>query len=188
MSAVLAACGGSGAQPSPEPGDPSMAGSSTSQDSSTVEIANPKDVTAIDVCDLLPDSAASSLGMKPEGERKSNGLKESLPDACVWEDPDDGGSKISLTAIDGRSIQVYYDNRSTYQDFEKINVEGYPAVRANKISSENLGSCNIFLGVNQKQVVMTRVRLNNEETGAVNPCDRAKRALELSVSSWPDAE
>ncbi len=50
------------------------------------------------------------------------------------------------------------------------------------------GSCNIFLASKQGQVVQSYSRLNSDDTGKVDPCAKAKKALKLSVSSWPAAE
>lgn len=186
LATVLAACsGGSGAEgPSTGAKNPSAA----PQASSGPEIANPKDAAAVDVCSLLSSEAATTLGVKLEGEKDSNGLKSSLPDACTWESPDGGSSKISLTAIDGRSIQVYYRNQSTYVDFKKLTIAGYPAVRANRNDPMVGGSCSVFLATKKNQTVMSASRLNARDTGTVDPCMKAKKALGLSLPSWPAAK
>ncbi|NHD19454.1 MULTISPECIES: DUF3558 domain-containing protein [unclassified Actinopolyspora] len=189
LSVVLAACsGGSGADSgSPSSGSRS-ADASGSQGSSGVEIANPKDAAAADVCSLLPAEAASQLGLKTEGEKKSSMTNPEASDACYWESPDGGATKNSFAVSDGRSIQQYYDNPDSFYDFEKMTIAGYPAVRANKGDPMSAGSCGIFLASKQDQVVQSFSSLNAEDTGKVDPCVRAKKALKLSVSSWPAAK
>lgn len=186
LTMILTACsGGSGAEGTP--GSNQTQQPATSQVSSGPEIANPKNATAMDVCSLLPGKAAGTLGVQSDGEKDSNDLKSSLPDACVWESPGSGATKISLTAIDDRSIQEYYDNSAQYADFKKLTIADYPAVRANKNDPMVGGSCYVFLASKRNQVVMSSARLNAKDTGKVDPCDMAKKALKLSVSSWPAA-
>ncbi len=50
------------------------------------------------------------------------------------------------------------------------------------------GSCDVFLASKKNQVVKSYFRLNAEDTGKVDPCDLSKKALKLSVSSWPAAK
>ncbi|NYH80825.1 hypothetical protein FHR84_004193 [Actinopolyspora biskrensis] len=186
LSAVLTACGGSGAE-SPSIEDQST-GTSDSQSSSGAEITNPKDAAAADVCSLLPVEVASQLGFKEQGEKESSMTNPEASDACYWESPDGGATKNSFAVSDGRSIQQYYDNPDSFYDFNKLNISGYPAVRANKDDPMSAGSCNIFLAPKQDQVVQSHSTLNAEDTGKVDPCAQAKKALKLSVSSWPAAK
>lgn len=189
LSVVLASCsGGSGA----ESGSPSSGGQSTdtsgSQSSSEVEIANPKDASATDVCSLLSADAATELGLSPEGEKKSSLTGESDPNSCYWKDPEDSATKSRFRVFGGRSIQSYYDNSGDFQDFKKLTISGYPAVRANKGDPMSAGSCNVYLATQQSQLVATSAHINAEDTGKIDPCARAKKALKLSISSWPAAK
>ncbi|MDR7301866.1 DUF3558 domain-containing protein [Haloactinomyces albus] len=187
LTAALAACSsGSGAEGTP--GNNQTQPPATSQAVSVPTIANPKNAAAMDVCKLLPSEAATELGMKSNGERHSNKLKPSLPDNCTWESPEGGSTKVSLTAIDDRSLQVYYENSSQYVDFGKLRIAGYPAVRANGNDPMEGGSCAIFMATQQDQIAKAFAAVPAAGTGKANPCDLSKKALKLSVSSWPAAK
>ncbi|SDR03356.1 Protein of unknown function [Actinopolyspora saharensis] len=153
-----------------------------------MDIANPKDAAATDVCSLLSARAATELGLSPEGERKSSLIDESDPDSCYWQDPGDRATKSRFRVFEGRSIQSYYENPGEFQDFKKLTISGYPAARANKGDPVSAGSCNVYLATQQNQLVATSAHVSVEDTGKVDPCAKAKKALKLSVSSWPAAE
>ncbi|WP_242687730.1 MULTISPECIES: DUF3558 domain-containing protein [unclassified Actinopolyspora] len=189
LSVVLAACsGGSGADSGAPSSQSRSADASGSQGSSGVDIANPKEAAAVDVCSLLPEQAASSLGLQNEGEKQSNGLGPSLPDSCEWSTAESIGTSVSLSVVGDRSIQTYFDNKSSYSDFEGFEISGNPAVRANKDDPMTGGSCAVFLATKKNQVVKSFSTIPARDVGKVNPCDLSKKALKLSVSSWPAAE
>ncbi|WP_092602423.1 DUF3558 domain-containing protein [Actinopolyspora xinjiangensis] len=193
VSMVLAGCASSGSADGSDGADgtdgstTSSVDSSASSERSGVEIANPKDAAALDPCDLLPAGAAESLGLKTQGQKQSNIFGSSLPDLCDWESPDGGEEHVSLSAIDDRSIEKYHENKSKYKDFEKIEVSGYPAVVANRINPADNGMCAIFLASQENQVVGSAVTVPVDDVGQTNPCDMAKKALKLSLPSWPAA-
>ncbi|WP_460328631.1 DUF3558 domain-containing protein [Actinopolyspora lacussalsi] len=182
------ACSGGSAPESPGSEERS-AESSASRNAAGPEIANPKDATTAKVCELLPAEAARELGLQPRGETPEGNLTlpDEAADRCVWKSSY-GATSVSLTPLAGRSIQQYYDNPQSYVDFKKLNIAGYPAVRANRDDPMSGGSCDIFLATKQNQVVKSYWRLNAADTGEVDPCGNAKKALRLSVSSWPAAK
>ncbi|WP_092978055.1 DUF3558 domain-containing protein [Actinopolyspora lacussalsi] len=191
LSLMLAACSSDAV----DEGDEGGASGSTrtsevtgSQSQTEVEIANPKDAAALEPCELLPAQAAKSLGMKTRGERKPNDINPSLPDACDWETPDGGAEKISLTAFGERSIQSYYDNKSQYGHFEKLSISNYPAVVAMDSSPMETGICSVFLASKQGEVVGSVANVTYDRVGKVDPCSTAKKALKLSLPSWPAAK
>ncbi|WP_157062952.1 DUF3558 domain-containing protein [Actinopolyspora mortivallis] len=189
VSVLLAACSaGSPAEPPSASGGPTTE-SSTSSDPSGVEIADPKDAMAVDECQLLTAEAAQKVGVRAQGEKKKENL--TLPDedpkTCIWESAS-GSTSIFLTVLSDRSIQQYYDNPDYFVDFKKLRIAGYPAVRANQDDPMTGGSCDVFLASKRNQVVKSTSFLPSDEVGTVDPCELSKQALELSVSSWPDAE
>ncbi|WP_092525133.1 DUF3558 domain-containing protein [Actinopolyspora saharensis] len=187
LSVVLAACSGGAGDESPASGSQSTE-TSSSQTTPGVDIANPKDATAVDVCSLLPEEAAQKLGVQAQGEKESNlTSSESSTEPCVWES-EYGATSVSLAPLSNSSIKQYLDGSDSYSDFKELTISGHPAVRANRNDPMTGGSCNIFLASKQGQVVQSYSRLNSEDTGNVDPCVKAKRTLELSVSSWPVAK
>ncbi|ASU77029.1 DUF3558 domain-containing protein [Actinopolyspora erythraea] len=187
LSMVLAGCASSGSADGTDGSATSSVNSSASLERSGVEIANPKDAAALDPCDLLPEGAAESLGLKTQGQKQSNIFGSSLPDLCDWESPNGGERHVSLSAIDGRSIEKYYKNRSKYKDFKKIELSGYPAVVANRVKPVDNGMCAVFLASQENQVVGSAVTVPVDDVGQTNPCDIGKKALKLSLPSWPAA-
>ncbi|MDP9643364.1 hypothetical protein J2S53_003309 [Actinopolyspora lacussalsi] len=160
--------------------------SSTSQ--SGTEIDAPKDAASIDPCELLTDDASAALGMEADGESSPNDLKPSLPDICRWESVENSFTTVSLTAFSDRSIQQYYDNKSTYGYFEKLDVSGYPAVVANTEDPANSADCVMYMAASANQVVMSSTDISPNDVGKVNPCDLSRKSLKLSLPSWPAAK
>ncbi|MCX2733293.1 DUF3558 domain-containing protein [Saccharopolyspora sp. NFXS83] len=153
---------------------------------SGVEVPNPKDASAVDVCELLPAQAAQGLGLSPEGKKSENSLNEDLAGNCMWHTPD-GAIAVGLASHGDRTLQSYYDNSADFVDFEKLDIAGYPAVRANTSDPKSDGGCAIFLASKSDQVVQSMSIVPTADINSVDPCDLSKRALEASVASWPAA-
>ncbi|PRW64232.1 hypothetical protein CEP50_06245 [Actinopolyspora mortivallis] len=161
-------------------------GDSTTPAGSGERIANPKDATAVGVCELLPAEAASELGVQQQGEKSTNELGGSGTPACTWESRD-GLTSVALSPAPDRSVRIYRKNRSQYVDYEEFEVGGYPVVRANKVKPMESGSCGMFIAAQENQLVQSFAAVPAEQVGKSDPCSLAEKALELSVSSWPDA-
>ncbi|WP_216628575.1 DUF3558 family protein, partial [Actinopolyspora erythraea] len=163
-------------------------GNATSSDSrSGTGITNPKNPAALEPCELLTNEAASTLGLTTNGERDQNDIKPDLPDLCVWKGENTDSKEVSLTIFPGRTIQQYYDNKSSYGYFEKLNISGYPAVIGNTEDPAKSSGCAMYMAANEKQVVLSSTFIPTKDIGQVNPCDLAKQSLELSLPSWPAA-
>lgn len=131
LSVVLAACSGGAGDESPASGSQSTE-TSSSQTTPGVDIANPKDATAVDVCSLLPEEAAQKLGVQAQGEKESNlTSSESSTEPCVWES-EYGATSVSLAPLSNSSIKQYLDGSDSYSDFKELTISGHPAVRANR--------------------------------------------------------
>ncbi|WP_157062906.1 DUF3558 domain-containing protein [Actinopolyspora mortivallis] len=180
---VLAGCSAGAGQQDPPEGQPS---SSSPETGSGMEIAHPKDAAAVDVCDLLPEEAATSLGVQQQGEKSTNNLAGSGTPACTWESRE-GKTKVSLSPAPGRSIRTYRQHKSEYVDYKEFEISGYSVVQANRVKPSEAGSCGMFLVAQEKQLVQSFVTLPVEQVGKTDPCSLARKALRLSVSSWPDA-
>lgn len=177
----LAACSGGADQDEGKP-TPSAA-----SDSGGIPIEAPKDAAANDVCDLLPADAATSLGFDPEGRSIANMIEPDAPDGCEWKTPENRGAGVTLTSRGDRSIGEYHQNREVYSDFEELTIAGHPAVRANQGDPMQDGSCNVFLGTKDDQVLASQASANAGEAGTTDPCDTALKALEASVPTLPQA-
>ncbi|SDK28513.1 Protein of unknown function [Actinopolyspora mzabensis] len=188
LTMALAACSSdsTGQTGTPEDTATSSVASSTSQ--SGTGIANPKNPAALEPCELLPDEAATTLGVETKGERIPNDLKPSLPDLCRWRGGETGSTRVSLVAFPGRTIQQYYDNKSSYGYFEKLEVSEHPAVVGNTEDPAKSSSCAMYMAANENQIVLSSTSIPANDIGKTNPCDLAQRALELSLPSWPAAK
>ncbi|MBE9376514.1 DUF3558 family protein [Saccharopolyspora sp. HNM0983] len=172
---VLAACSEGAQNDAPQPNPDAQGGS--------VEIENPRNASAPELCDLLPAGAATSLGMGPDGEvDDSPSLSEDKPEACLWRS-ENGGKSVSLGPIEDRSIREYHDNKSTYSDYEELTVAGHPAVRANQGDPSQDGFCAMFLATDDRQLLYA----HSHDVDTPNTCGLAQKALEASVPTLPAA-
>lgn len=107
---------------------------------------------AAERCGLLPADAATGLGLAPQGKEQSDPLDPEAPSPCVWNSVD-GKNRLSLTPLDGRSIQAYYDNKSKCVGFQELSIAGHPSVRANQGDPKQDGTCDIFLATKERQIL-----------------------------------
>lgn len=182
---TLTACssGGTGS-PAPEP----TGSKQTSQAQSSVEISNPKDASAVPLCDLLPTETATSLGYKSQGKKQENMLDENIPPMCEWEHPEDSSAGVALSVLN-RKISDYYAHPETWGYFKKLTVSGHPAAIANMDPDPmRTGACNIYLGTQQNQMISSQAWLRGSEVGKKDPCQVARKALEAAVPTLPQAK
>ncbi|WP_092604541.1 DUF3558 domain-containing protein [Actinopolyspora xinjiangensis] len=192
LGVVLAACsfGSSGGGVSGNGADSEDGVNSTPPFSkgSGVDVSTPKNATGVDVCELLSPEAATQLGIKPSGERRKNDLDPDVEDSCKYGDSLDGDLSVSLAAFDDRQIASYYENKAIYKIFEKISISGHSAVVAAKQDPMKSGTCSVFLASKRDQVVGSVATVAADDTGKKDPCVPAKKALKLSLPSWPAAK
>lgn len=165
----LTAC--SSEEPAAQPPQPA-----TSEAAPAVQISNPKDATAVDPCDILPNQTATELGLLPEGRPAE---EENL---CRWVS-EDRSLYVSFTPLENRSIQEYYDNKTAFVDYGELTIAGYPTVRANQGNPAEDGFCDFFLATNDNQVLHAAGR----DSSYTDPCGLAQKALEAAVSNLPAA-
>jgi len=165
----LAAC--SNAEPTAQPPQPT-----TSEESSAVQIPNPKDATAIDPCSMLSAQTAAELGLKPEGWSSHEGA------GCQW-DSKDLSRSVALIVLPDQNIQQYYENKSIYTDYEEVTIAGYPAVRANQGDPAQDGFCDFFLATNDNQLIQA----SGGDSTHTDACGPAQKALEAAVPNLPAA-
>lgn len=178
--AVLTACsGGADTPPKSQP--------SKSSDTTSVSISNPKDATAVPLCELLTPEEAQSLGYEPQGKVEQGGLEKDSPKVCEWDDPEVGAAQLHLGPAP-RKIADYYAHPETWSDFGKLTISGHPAVRANRGDPMKSGNCGIYLATQNDQMLVAQVSLLNTEVGKKDPCQVAKKALEAAVPDLPPAK
>ncbi|MBK0870873.1 DUF3558 domain-containing protein [Saccharopolyspora sp. HNM0986] len=178
VGAALAGCA-VGAQ------DPNGSGQAAPAPSDS-SIPYPKSPSTMDVCDLLPAQAAESMGLVPQGEKKSNRLDPSVPPHCSWKSPD-GGTTFSFDAFSGRKIEQYYGNPDNARTFEKVQLVGHPAVLSADAPKQD-GTCSYFWAANDDEVVGSVAQVQVSERQTKDPCEMAKKAFEMSAPTWPAAK
>ncbi|GAB3560460.1 hypothetical protein J2S53_003366 [Actinopolyspora lacussalsi] len=188
LTITLAACSSDSTGQTGTPEDTATSSLASSDSQSETGITNPKNPAALEPCELLPTEATATLGVETRGERKQNDLKPSLPDLCAWKGRENGSKQVTLVALPDRTIQQYYDNKSNYGYFEKMQVSEYPAVVGNTKAPMEGSNCTMYMAANENQIVMSSMFISTKNIGKVNPCDLAKQALELSLPSWPAAK
>lgn len=150
-----------------------------------VQIENPKDALATDPCNLLTPEAAQSAGLNPVGRVSADPLNADAAPGCIWDVAGQDGNNVLLTATNV-PIQSYLDRKSTYTDFQELNIAGHPAVRANNGDPARDGFCDIFLATKDGQNLAAQSDTN--VGSGVDPCSLAQKALEASVPAIPAAK
>jgi hypothetical protein len=154
--------------------------------SSGPQIESPNDAAALDPCALLPQEGAQAAGLAPAGRKVEDPVDPEGPTGCAWDFPGKVGEGVTLTPMNDRSIQEYFQNRATYQDFQELTIANHPAARANNGDPAADGMCDVFLGTKDGQVLASQV--NIDPASGVDPCGLAQEALEASVPNLPAAK
>ncbi|GGI74919.1 hypothetical protein GCM10011581_09880 [Saccharopolyspora subtropica] len=179
LTGALAACTGGGPT-----GDEAPQSSQRTQAQTGPEISDPRSPFAVELCALLPADAATSLGLEPTGKvDDSPKISPDTSDSCVWRSADRHTS-VSLAPIKDRSIQVYYDNKSAFSDYQELTIAGYPAVRANQGDPAKDGFCVVFAAVSERDMLFAFTH----DISKTDPCGLAQKALEASIPTLPPAK
>lgn len=175
LTTALGACSGGSDSETPSP-------SPAPQNQSEPAISDPRDASAVELCQLLPAEAATSLGLQPTGEADEGAnLNPDAPPACTWKTTDEHGS-VALGSDSQISIQDYYDNKAIFVDYRELTIAGHPAVQGNRSKPEETGNCWVYVGTKENQV------LSAFAFGVPDPCSLAQNALEASVPTLPAAK
>lgn len=141
-------------------------------------VADPKDARGIEPCALLTSAQAVSLGLDPA--RAEAGATADLVD-CIWwaVQPPVISVAVSIdTNPTRRGLTDTYLKRSTFQIFEPLVVDGYPAVRAEVGLSVD---CTIYLGLSDTQ----DLRVDVGARSPADTCGLVKRAISAMLTNIP---
>ncbi|QUH00392.1 DUF3558 domain-containing protein [Saccharopolyspora erythraea] len=175
---LLAACSGGG-----EPGGTGTPAPPEVKPVTGPKINDPKDAAAVEICNLLPSGAATSMGLEPTGKIRTNQIDPEAPPSCSWTSSDTS-LNVGMTALSDRSIQEYYDHKADYVDYAELDIAGHPAVRVNKGDPKQDGFCNIYVATKDGQVLSAV----SHDSSMADPCGLAQKALEASVPTLPAAK
>lgn len=138
-------------------------------------VAHPKDARGVDPCRLLTAPQLDALGLTGGRREDSSGLV-----ACGWNAKDHlyGVGNTIDTEPGRQGLTGTYSRRSGYALFEPLEIDGYPAVRAELVDT---GDCTIYLGLSDTQVV----DVSTISSGLKDTCSITKRAISAMLTNLP---
>ncbi|WP_083690891.1 DUF3558 domain-containing protein [Actinoalloteichus sp. GBA129-24] len=164
-------------------GDIGVPSSSADDDPLAPAVANPKDATTLEICELVPHDVAVAAGFAPEGVLDSGGLL----DACVWAAEEDRTAGVSVEVNDSSGgLSNIYGQRDQYADFREFEIAGHPALQATRAVWGD-GYCGIFIGLSDDQYLSFRSSRGLDQPDTMNPCEQAVRLAEAVVPGIPEA-
>ncbi len=179
LAALLGAgCGGEASQP----GDAGP--SSLPPGVSSAQVLPPpglaKDARGVVPCQLLTKDQARRLGIELSSAEP---FEPGLIPGCSWRPlSPESGKTISVT-IDTTVglVNLYKGQLSTpYKIFEPLQIDGYPAVRAEQVAQTR--DCTVYVGLAENQAMW--VRASSFEAGADN-CPRSREAISAILGNLP---
>lgn len=176
---AVSGCAGGGSAPAPQPAVPPQ---------SAVQIQSPKDARAVQLCGLLPPAAAQSLQLSPQGEEREDSLDSNQPPVCEWKSAAGDPRSLSLRVDDMPIAPLLNQKPSTWGDYAKLNIAGYPAVRGNMGDPATSGFCGIYMATQENQMLVSNAALPGNEVGKTDACQIAQQGLEAAVASLPPAK
>lgn len=166
-------------EPSPEP----EVTASPSPGSEAPEVTHPLDIGDLESepCDALTEEDLDRLGVVREGEQGESAAGEE----CAWNYLDilDGVLRFAVWARDADGLPGIYANRDYVAYFEPTEVDGYPGVYADAVQEDpaRAGRCNLYLGVNERNVLLLTVMLDRGPDKH-RPCEIADEFARLALA------
>ncbi|WP_344685130.1 DUF3558 domain-containing protein [Saccharopolyspora taberi] len=175
LTSLLAACSGGAEPPAGE----------TPQEQPKVAVNNPKDASAVPLCSLLSDDFARSLELQTPGEHVPQ-MVSGAGEACEWRSDEADSLSVSLSVLD-RKIADYYA-KPPFPYFSERSVAGNPAAVTLDSDPMQLGICDLYLGTQENQMLVSQVILPSTDKGKKDPCQVAQQTLEAAVTTLPPAK
>ncbi|MGI8797953.1 MAG: DUF3558 domain-containing protein [Pseudonocardia sp.] len=142
-------------------------------------VAQPKEARGVDPCTLLTAAQLDTLGLDPTRVQRddSAGLV-----GCRWPSKVFGFSVSSTldTEPTRKGLTSLYSRRAGYPLFEPLQIDGYPAVHAELVISED---CTIYVGLSDTQVL--DVRTGAPALRGQDSCSITKRAISAMLTNLP---
>ncbi|EHR63950.1 DUF3558 domain-containing protein [Saccharomonospora cyanea] len=182
---VLTACGDdSAANPPSLPGPAETPASSTAGTGGEApKVSNPLDAASLvtDPCQALSSSQLDQLGLTEGQPRPNEGLESG---ACRWERPEGSLDSVDLTVIaeNGNGLSALYADKESNEYFEPTEIAGYPAVYASLLDSRDSGICDLWIGVNEREVLHVMTNLASTKTAEAS-CGLAADVAEAAITT-----
>lgn len=186
---VLAACSDDSTADSPDSSErvdtsaPASVPSSEAVEAEAPKVVDPLDPTSVvnDPCGALSSSQLDQLGLTEGEERPNEGLESG---ACRWQRATESLDSVSLSVVveneDG--LNALYADKGSYEYFEPTEVSGYPAVYASLLDSRDSGICDLWIGVNDHEVVHIMTNLASEKNADAS-CGLAADAADAVITT-----
>ncbi|OZM72723.1 hypothetical protein CFN78_13960 [Amycolatopsis antarctica] len=160
---LLSACGGETAG-SPAAGAPTPAESSGSSaaepDSGAPAVADPIDTASFeaDPCVALSGAAASGLGLKDTGRKRSTGGGA----ACSWDYSEVTTGRLTIIALtrNSKGLGTMYEQKEQLAYFEEAEIAGHPAVYAGPTDDRTQGRCELYVGLSEKLALQALTQID----------------------------
>lgn len=184
---LLTACGGDSSEESApttdSAGQATQATSSAGAGGEAPQVTNPLDAASLveDPCRALSPSQLDQLRLH-EGEPQPNEGLES--GACSWQSSEDSSDAIALSFVveNADGLGTLYADKQSYQYFEPTEISGYPAVYASLVDNRDSGTCDLWVGVNERDVMHLMATFPSASTPEAS-CEMAADVAEATIST-----
>jgi hypothetical protein len=149
------------------------------------KVDNPLDTTRFqqDPCLALTPAQLRLLNVGPAGEPDD----AALGNACDWRNSETRGfAEIAFLERIPRGLSAAYkaNNDGDWAFFvERPAIEGYPAVAYGGIDLRDSGECSVLVGVSDKLIFESAVRLSEGNVGRTDPCDKAAEVAGMALQT-----
>ncbi|MGQ0574694.1 MAG: DUF3558 domain-containing protein [Pseudonocardia sp.] len=177
---VLTACGAL-----PLPGLGPVFGTAKPALSDAPRVTDPRDLSAVPVCDLVPPAELARLGLDPAS---ADDVVQKVDDVqyvehCSYRSRDllSGITLTSAHRLDPGGLDRLYLNREFMSVFVPETIDGFPAVRT---ELDDGGACDINVGVADDQVLISGFHDIPGYEGP-SPCDNARALASAVLATLP---
>jgi hypothetical protein len=131
-------------------------------------------------CRLLTSAQAKQLGVDMPGRaREGSGGHD-----CSWTSTTGAAVGIQFDLLTPVGLSRTYEMRDSYAYFTEIpSIEGFPAVAAATVDARDLGDCEIWVGVNDKLVLLVTGSVSRAKAGQLDPCPATEISAGMMVKT-----
>jgi hypothetical protein len=156
----------------------------TSSTAAAPQVSNPLDVSKFEQapCLLLSAAQANQILTVTRTVMMPGATKNPI---CGWKDV--GGAGLSLGLVGGNGgLSTVYEQHQTGDPGYFIpipSVGGYPALFASVADLRSKGTCTVYVGVRNDEVMTVNMDWVVQAPGQGDPCQLAQKAAELAVAT-----
>ncbi|WP_083935885.1 DUF3558 domain-containing protein [Saccharomonospora halophila] len=155
-----------------------------SSEKNSVTIEDPIDTTQLlsEPCTALAKDDLGNLGLN-DGRVDDENISQ-VADACVWERAEDSGSRADLVVVteNANGLEGVRQQNQNSELYEETQIRGYPALHASVFDDRERGRCDLWVGVNDSEVLFIYVSLRDVPE-ADDPCGYADQVGEAAIAN-----